>query len=330
MTKISLNSNEKIEEIGGKLKVLQSNQLPKFGIDAFLIATFVDKSKSQRLLLADFGAGTGIIGLLYAVENPGKVFLIENDSQLSQIEEKTVGLNDLTKRVKIINQDINNLDSVFQLNSLDIIVSNPPYFDSENYSKKNLSKKRTHARHEGNFDLAALISQSKKYLKSKGKLYFIYRAERIADFVELLVKNGFGISKLRFIYGKKNSEAKLVLVKAIKQGSNAKISIEKPMVIFNEKNEYTKELRNILHNSKYFFYVIQTADNYLYAGTSDDVNRRFATHQAKKGAKFTRAAIHHPLKLVYHEEFSSKSEALSFEAKFKRFTRIEKERYIGL
>ncbi|MFT8702852.1 putative bifunctional fused protein; tRNA1(Val) (adenine(37)-N6)-methyltransferase; UvrC-Intron-type (URI) endonuclease [Oenococcus oeni] len=330
MKKINLDSNEKIEKISGKLKVLQNNQLPKFGIDAFLIANFIDKSKSQRLLLADFGAGTGIIGLLYAIENPGKVFLIDNNSQLSQLEEKTVGLNDLKKRVTVINQDINNLDGTFQLNSLDVIVSNPPYFDSSNYSKKNLSKERSHARHEENFDLAVLVSQSKKFLKSRGKLYFIYRAERIADFIDLLIKNGFGISKMRFVYGKKNTGAKLVLVKAIKQGSNAKINIEKPMIIFNERNEYTKELQNILHDNKYFFYVIQTADNYLYAGTSDDVNRRFATHQAKKGAKFTRAAIRHPLKLVYQEEFSSKSEALSFEAKFKHLSRIEKERYIGL
>ncbi|WP_143804983.1 methyltransferase, partial [Oenococcus oeni] len=118
MKKINLDSNEKIEKISGKLKVLQNNQLPKFGIDAFLIANFIDKSKSQRLLLADFGAGTGIIGLLYAIENPGKVFLIENNSQLSQLEEKTVGLNDLKKRVTVINQDINNLDGTFQLNSL--------------------------------------------------------------------------------------------------------------------------------------------------------------------------------------------------------------------
>lgn len=50
----------------------------------------------------------------------------------------------------------------------------------------------------------------------------------------------------------------------------------------------------------------------------------------KKGAKFTKAAIHHPLKLVYRQEFSNKGEALSFEIKFKKFSRADKEKYINL
>lgn len=71
--------------------------------------------------------------------------------------------------------------------------------------KKNTSERRTLARHEESFNLQVLVDQSQKYLKSKGKLYFIYRAERIAEVISVLQASHFGITKIRFVYGKKKS-----------------------------------------------------------------------------------------------------------------------------
>jgi putative endonuclease len=81
-------------------------------------------------------------------------------------------------------------------------------------------------------------------------------------------------------------------------------------------------------NKPYYMYVILTADNTFYGGFTDDVGRRFATHQAGKGAKYTRPSSRHPLKLLYAEAFPDKHAALSAEAKFKRLKRPEKEAYL--
>ncbi|MDR2660776.1 MAG: GIY-YIG nuclease family protein [Lactobacillaceae bacterium] len=78
----------------------------------------------------------------------------------------------------------------------------------------------------------------------------------------------------------------------------------------------------------YYFYVIKTADDKFYAGTSNDYVKRFQAHQARKGAKYTKVLIHHPLKLIFVQYFDSKGEALSFENKFKKLKRLEKEKYI--
>ncbi|MFT8469534.1 MAG: methyltransferase [Oenococcus sp.] len=330
MAKNILQSQEKIENVTDSLKIIQNNSLPKFGIDALILADFIDGSHSQKQKAADFGSGSGIIGLAYARKSSGKISLIEIDSELCELEKRSVQLNNLEDRVQSFRADVNQLADIFQLNSLDLIMSNPPYFDERDYASKSPDPSRSLARHGYNFNLQTLFTQSKKYLKSKGKLYFIYRAEKMADIFSVAIENGFGISKMRFVYGKADSPAKMVLVKAIKQASNAKIQIEKPLVIYTQQDNYVPEIKELLQKRDYYFYVIQTADNYLYAGTSDDVDRRFAAHQAKKGAKFTKVDKHHPLTLVYRERFSSKHEALSFESRFKRFTRAEKERYIGL
>jgi len=79
----------------------------------------------------------------------------------------------------------------------------------------------------------------------------------------------------------------------------------------------------------YFFYVLYTADGYFYAGFTDNVQRRFETHAARKGAKFTRVKSRHPLQLIYEAQFDSKSEALRAEAAFKKLTRQKKEQFLS-
>lgn len=83
-----------------------------------------------------------------------------------------------------------------------------------------------------------------------------------------------------------------------------------------------------MSEKEYYMYVILTADNMLYTGFTDDVARRFATHQAFKGAKFTKIKSKHPLTLLYQEVFATKHDALSAEWHFKHQSRAQKEMYL--
>ena len=78
--------------------------------------------------------------------------------------------------------------------------------------------------------------------------------------------------------------------------------------------------------SKAYMYVVQCADGSLYTGYTTDVERRLKTHNAGKGAKYTRARL--PVTLLYSESFDSKPQAMSAEALFKKKTREQKLEYI--
>ena len=78
--------------------------------------------------------------------------------------------------------------------------------------------------------------------------------------------------------------------------------------------------------SKAYMYVVQCADGSLYTGYTTDVEQRLKTHNAGKGAKYTRARL--PVTLLYSESFDSKPAAMSAEALFKRKTREQKLEYI--
>lgn len=69
-------------------------------------------------------------------------------------------------------------------------------------------------------------------------------------------------------------------------------------------------------------YVLRCCDGSLYTGFTTDVERRADVHNAGKGAKYTRAR--RPVELAAAAEFSTKHQAMSAEARFKRLSREEK------
>lgn len=76
----------------------------------------------------------------------------------------------------------------------------------------------------------------------------------------------------------------------------------------------------------YYFYVLLCADGTFYGGYSTDVQARVATHNAGKGAKYTKARL--PVRLLYVEEFKTAHDALSAEWHFKHQPRAQKEQYL--
>ena len=72
----------------------------------------------------------------------------------------------------------------------------------------------------------------------------------------------------------------------------------------------------------YFAYIMRCADGTLYTGYTDDIARREVVHNSGRGAKYTRSRL--PVKMVYHESFATRSEAMKREYAIKRLSREQK------
>lgn len=72
----------------------------------------------------------------------------------------------------------------------------------------------------------------------------------------------------------------------------------------------------------WYVYLLTTSDNTLYCGYTNDLEKRLKTHNDGNGAKYTRTRL--PVKLVYHETFVTKSEAMKREYQIKQYTRQQK------
>ena len=71
-----------------------------------------------------------------------------------------------------------------------------------------------------------------------------------------------------------------------------------------------------------YTYILKCGDGSLYTGWTNDIAARLEQHRSGKGAKYTRGRG--PLQLVYLEVHDTRSEAMSREARIKRFTKSEK------
>ena len=156
---------------------------------------------------------------------------------------RSVELNNLQNKIEIINKNIKEIEKNFQKNYFDAIVTNPPYKKIET-GKINERENKYISRHEVTATLKDFIKISFNLLKDKGNLYMVHRPERLAEIIYTLKENKLEPKKIRFVYSNYEQEAKLVLIKAVK---NAKefLTVEKPLIIYKEDGEYTEEILKI-------------------------------------------------------------------------------------
>jgi putative endonuclease len=78
--------------------------------------------------------------------------------------------------------------------------------------------------------------------------------------------------------------------------------------------------------AKYYVYLARCSDDTLYTGYTTDLRKREIRHNEGKGAVYT--CNRRPVKIVYHEEFDTKSKAMKREYQIKRLRKQDKENLI--
>ena len=128
MEKIDLKINEAIDDLEfNNLKIIQNNDGFKFGIDSILLSDFSKKIKNNSIVL-DIGSGSGVISILLSGKTKAKKIIgIEVQKEVADMARRSVILNNLEDKIKIINDNIKNIEKYFQNNFFDVIVTNPPY-----------------------------------------------------------------------------------------------------------------------------------------------------------------------------------------------------------
>jgi len=76
----------------------------------------------------------------------------------------------------------------------------------------------------------------------------------------------------------------------------------------------------------FFCYMVECADGTFYTGWTTDPERRVKTHNAGRGARYTK--MRRPVKLIYVEELLDKSSALKRERAIKKLPRKKKEQLL--
>ena len=241
---VELKKNERIDDLEFKgLKIIQNEKGFCFGMDSVLLSDFAKNMKNNSTVL-DLGTGTGIIPILLCGKtNLKKVVGIEIQKDVANMAKRSSQLNNLQDRFEVVNTNIIDLKNIYEKQSFDVIVTNPPY-KKENTGITNENEAKLISRHEITANLEDFISISKDLLKDKGEFYMVHRPERLVDILSLMRKYKIEPKILKFVSPNKNKEPNLILIKGIKN-ANSFLKIEKNLYVYNEDGKYTNEILKI-------------------------------------------------------------------------------------
>ena len=198
----------------GNYRIIQDDALYRFTSDAVLLARFLKAKKGERV--ADFCAGSGVVGLHFYAENTGidSVTLIELQEELAKMSQKTVALNNLQDAFTVENIPVQEAPARYN-EAFSLILCNPPY---ERGGFENANKKKAVCRKELTLTLRELCSSAARCLKFGGRFALIHRADRLSELLYTLHKNGLEPKKVQLIAGKEGAKPYAVLVLAVKGG----------------------------------------------------------------------------------------------------------------
>lgn len=243
-----LKENEKIEDLQCKgLKIIQNKKWFCFGMDAVLLANYCELKKGSKVV--DLGTGTGIIPLLlYAKKNISLAIGVEIQTEVADMANRTVKLNNLEEYIKILNIDLKEVTNHLEPHSFDAVTSNPPY-KLYNSGLQNPSDQKAISRHEIMCNLEDVVENASKLLKQYGKFYLVHRPDRLVDIMCLLRKYRLEPKHIRFVHPHVNDKPNLVLIQASKNG-NKELKFAPPLYVYNEKGEFNEEIHTIYNSEE--------------------------------------------------------------------------------
>ncbi len=226
---------------GTNLDIYSDKSKFSFGIDAILISSFCKFKKTDTIL--EIGSGTGIISLrVQAIYKPSKIYAVEIQEDNFEILKKNIEENKLSNYIHAVHRDINDCYEIIKDNSLDGIVTNPPYF-KYGCGIDNKSENHLISRYEKCLKLEDVFRFSSAKLKEKGKLYMINKPERLVDMMHLGRKYEIEPKRMIPVMSRVNEKPRFILIEFVKKAGEFFI-YEKPLVIYDGEG-YRKEILEI-------------------------------------------------------------------------------------
>lgn len=239
----NIKPGERLDDLQIKgYEIIQNPQKFCFGMDAVLLSGFANVRSGERVL--DLGTGTGILPILLAAKTDGKHFCgLEIQEESVDMARRSVEHNGLSDRIQIVSGNIKEASQLVGHASFDVITVNPPYM-ADSHGLKNPQDAKAIARHEILCDLDDVLRESARILPAKGRFYMVHRPFRLAEIFAGMTACKIEPKRMRLVYPHIDKEPNMVLIEGLRDG-RPRLTVEPPLIVFNEDGTYTEELREV-------------------------------------------------------------------------------------
>ena len=237
---VDLKPGERLDDLQIKgYRIIQSPGRFCFGMDAVLLSSFAKVKTGERAL--DLGTGTGILPILLEAKNKGESYTgLEIQEESADMARRSVLVNHLEDRVRIVTGDIREAAALFGAASFHVVTVNPPYMIGD-HGLKNANEAKYIARHEVLCTLEDVLRESARLLENKGRFYMVHRPFRLAEILAGMSRHRIEPKRMRLVHPYIDREPNMVLLEGVKDASPRK-TVEPPLVVYNKDGTYTDEL----------------------------------------------------------------------------------------
>ena len=236
-----------MDDIGfGGLKLLQSEDGFRFGIDAVILADFACSICPAAEKVVDLCTGNGAAAFIISHKNE-KCSITGLDVQAKSIElaSKSCELNGLKDRIDFIQCDAADIASEMpQLRgTADVVVSNPPYV-AKGAGLTNDADSRYISRQETTAGMEEFAAAAAFMLKDRGHFFLVHRPSRLVDIFCFCRKYALEPKDIRFVCPRQGAKPNIVLVHCVKGGGRELAYLDN-LYVYDEEGRYTSEIMKI-------------------------------------------------------------------------------------
>ena len=204
----------------------------RYNSDSLFLYDFISSFKPRGRML-DVGAGSGVVGLLVARDNPKvELFAVEKQDVFTFLATKNAEVNkipyNLTQTDFLTYEDEQGFD---------YIVSNPPFYH-EGASRSDDEMIHT-ARYNVHLPIQKFVTKAASLLRSQGHFIFCYDAQQFGLLCAALDNAKLRVVDVQFVHSKRDRKASIVLVHA-RKNSKSLMKVWPPFFAF-EGDVYSPE-----------------------------------------------------------------------------------------
>ena len=233
--------------LGGRIEIHQPADGYRAGGDPVFLAAAIAARPGAEVL--DLGCGVGTASLCLLARLPEiAVTGLELQPELAALAAANAAANGLAERFAVLAGGLLTPPEILLGRRFDHVMTNPPWLEAASNQRPRTASKSTGHLESDAAGLAVWLRQAVKFLKRKGTLTVIHRADRLGDLLAVLATLPVGGVRILPLWPRRGQPAIRVVVTARKE-VRSPAELLPGLVLHEDDGRFTTAAEDILRRA---------------------------------------------------------------------------------